>query len=210
MESWVELTTALTARTVITVDVPGVGLSPTPRLPLPIPALAATAVAVLDHVGVDRADVLGYSLGGAVAQQLAVQTRDRVHRLVLAATSCGVGATPGNQDALRGLRPPMAAAEWPRAPVLGAVWHSLAVSAWSSIGFLGAITAPTLVVTGTRDRIVPALNGVLLARRIPDARLALLPFGHDLQRREPARALAAVVEPFLAEVRPGDVGSVGA
>ena len=66
---------------------------------------------------------------------------------------------------------------------LGALWHSLAISSWSSIPFLGAIRAPTLVVCGSRDRMVPPANSTLLARRIPDAELVMLSAGHDLQRR---------------------------
>lgn len=198
LESWGPFTQALSGRTVISFDAPGVGGSPTPILPLSMSMLAGFAVSVLDEAGVDRADVLGFSYGGAVAQQLAVQAPARVRRLVLASTSCGVGATPGSQDALRGLRPPPAARSWPRTDALGALWHYLALSSWSSIPFLGAITAPTLVVCGVRDRVVPLANSTLLARRIPGAELVSLPAGHDLQRRGPARVLASTVEPFLA------------
>jgi pimeloyl-ACP methyl ester carboxylesterase len=77
------------------------------------------------------------------------------------------------------------------------MWQSLAFSSWSSIPFLGAISAPTLVVCGTHDRVVPPANSRVLAGRIPDASLVMLPGGHDLQRPEPARALAGVVEDFL-------------
>ena len=56
---------------------------------------------------------------------------------------------------------------------------------------------PTLVVSGTRDSVVPPANSRLLARRIPGASLVMLPGGHDLQRAESARALARVVDGFL-------------
>jgi pimeloyl-ACP methyl ester carboxylesterase len=77
------------------------------------------------------------------------------------------------------------------------LWQSLAISSWSSIPFLGAITAPTLVVCGTHDRVVPPANSRVLAGRIPNASLVMLPGGHDLQRPEPARQLARIVEHFL-------------
>lgn len=198
LESWGPFTQALSGRTVVTFDAPGVGGSPTPILPLSISMLAGLAASVLDEAGLDSADVLGFSYGGAVAQQLAAHTPARVRRLVLVSTSCGVGATPGSQDALRGLRTPSDAGCWPRPDALGTLWQSLAISSWSSIPFLGAIRAPTLVVCGSRDRVVPPANSTLLARRIPGADLVMLPAGHDLQRRGSMRALVSTVEPFLA------------
>jgi poly(3-hydroxyoctanoate) depolymerase len=197
LESWGPFAEAMGGRTLISFDAPGVGGSPTPILPLSIAALARIAVSVLDEAGLDRADVLGFSHGGAVAQQLAVHAPARVRRLVLVSTSCGVGATPGSQEALRALRTPSDARSWPRLDAVGALWHSLAISTWSSIPFLGAIRAPTLVVCGARDRVVPAANSALLARRIPGAELVVLPAGHDLLRRGPALSLAGAVEPFL-------------
>lgn len=201
LESWGPFTQALSGHTIVSFDAPGVGGSPTPVLPLSIAMLAAVAASVLDEAGFETADVLGFSHGGAVAQQLAVDAPGRVHRLVLASTSCGVGAIPGREDALRGRRAPSEAPSWAGADLIGALWHSLAISSWTSIGFLGAIRAPTLVVCGTRDRVLPPANSALLAQRIPGADLVLLPAGHDLQRRGPASAFAGAVEPFLDPAR---------
>jgi pimeloyl-ACP methyl ester carboxylesterase len=197
LESWGPFAQSLSGRTIVRFDLPGVGGSPTPLLPLPVSMLAQITASVLDVVGLDRADVLGFSLGGAVAQQLAVQSPARVRRLVLVSTSCGVGASPGSTGSLRSLRAPSGSASWPRTDPVGALWHSMAIATWSSIPFLGAIRVPTLVVCGTHDRVVPAANSTFLARRIPGAELVMLPAGHDLQRRGPAHALAAAVEPFL-------------
>jgi pimeloyl-ACP methyl ester carboxylesterase len=154
---------------------------------------------VLDAAGQDDADVLGFSHGGAVAQQLAHVAPGRVRRLVLASTSCGLGATPGKRrDILRSLGVPLDGNPWPLPDPLGLLWQSLAVSTWSSIPFLGSIGVPTLVVCGSRDRVVPPANSRVLARRIPHASLIMLPArGHDLQRGESAQALARVVEDFL-------------
>ena len=203
LQSWEAFTRELTGRTVITFDAPGVGGSPTPALPLSIRGLAALALAVLDAAGLDApglgtADVLGFSHGGAVAQQLAHDAPDRVRRLILVATSCGAGATMGTRQAvLRSLGTPGHGNPWPRPDALGLLWHSLAMSSWSSIPFLGALAAPTLVVCGTRDQVVPPENGRVLAGRIPDAALVMLAAGHDVQRPVPARALARLVEDFL-------------
>jgi len=134
-----------------------------------------------------------------VAQQLAHDVPDRVRRLVLVATSCGLGATPSHGGAIkRNLRKPADADPWNFAGALGVLWQSLAISSWSSISFLGAVRAPTLVACGARDGVVPPTNSRVLAERIPGASLVLLPGGHDQQRPDRAQALARVVEDFLA------------
>ena len=74
---------------------PGYG----PSAPLPtttIATLADAAVEVLDRFEVDRADVVGHSMGGYVAQELAVEHPERVGRLVLAATTAAFGK-PGSE-----------------------------------------------------------------------------------------------------------------
>lgn len=196
-QSWDPLVAQLSGRTVVSFDAPGVGASPTPMLPLSISALAELAVAVLDAAGLDDADVLGFSHGGAVAQQLACDDPSRVRKLILAATSCGIGATPGSGRAgLRGLAGPDAG-PWPRADAKGLLWHSMAFSNWSSIPFLGSITVPTLVMCGDHDRIVAPANSRVLARRIPGASLVTLAAGHNLQRPDLAGQVARVVERFL-------------
>ena len=75
----------------------------------------------------------------------------------------------------------------------------MAIATWSSIPFLGAIAAPTLVVCGSRDRVVPPANSSLLAQRIPGAALVMLQAGHDLQRAGQASDLADAVESFLTD-----------
>jgi pimeloyl-ACP methyl ester carboxylesterase len=104
---WTPLIPYLDDRLVIAFDAPGTGRSSTPMTAVTIPVLADIATRVLDHIGVDCADVLGYSYGGAIAQQLAVQHPSRVRRLILAATTMGVGSVPGNPDAMRELSSPM-------------------------------------------------------------------------------------------------------
>jgi pimeloyl-ACP methyl ester carboxylesterase len=82
-------------RQVISFDAPGVGRSRNRLVPPSIPGIADVALAVLDHLGIEQSDVVGYSLGGTVAQALALHHPERVRRLVLAATSCGYGLVPG-------------------------------------------------------------------------------------------------------------------
>ena len=203
LQSWDPFTSELAGRTVISFDAPGVGSSPTLLRPLSIAELAILTVAVLDAAGVADADVLGYSHGGAVAQQLAHDAPQRVRGLILAATSCGVGATPGDgADILRHLGSSLDGKPWPLPDPLGLLWQTLAVSNWSSIPFLGSILAPTLVVCGSRDSVVPPSNSRVLARRIPNATLIMLADrGHDLQRGDSAKALARAVADFSPATR---------
>ena len=98
----------LTARGVQTVafDAPGIGESTAYPLPRRMPGIARTIEAMLDALGYDRVDVLGVSLGGVVAQQLAHQAPRRVRRLVLAATGPGLGGVPGSPRVLLALATP--------------------------------------------------------------------------------------------------------
>ena len=74
---------------VVTVDNRGIGDSDAPAGPYRTRVMAADLVAVLDDAGIDRATVVGTSLGGMIAQELALHWPDRVDRLVLAATIPG-------------------------------------------------------------------------------------------------------------------------
>ncbi len=77
-------------REVILLDNRGIGASDVPPGPYTVAQLAADAHAVLDAAGVERADVLGVSLGGMIAQELALTYPGSVGRLVLACTTPGV------------------------------------------------------------------------------------------------------------------------
>jgi poly(3-hydroxyalkanoate) depolymerase len=87
-------------RRILLFDAPGTGRSSTPTRPMAISMLSDLAASVLDNRDVDTADVLGYSYGGAIAQQMAYDHPERIRRLVLAATNCGVGAVLGSAQAM--------------------------------------------------------------------------------------------------------------
>ena len=104
--TWSPLLERLHGFEVITFDAPGAGRSQTPRRPYTIGAIADIAAKVVRAAGHEQVDVLGYSLGGAVAQRLALTRPDLVRRLVLASTSCGAGAVPGALRALLAVSTP--------------------------------------------------------------------------------------------------------
>jgi poly(3-hydroxyoctanoate) depolymerase len=114
---------------VITLDVPGVGASETPVVPYSMPMLSDIAVRVLDEFGVATADVVGFSFGGAVAQQIAFGHPSRVNRLVLLDISCGVGSVPGRaHDVTRILLRPNECTRWAQPDPLGLLWQIAAIS----------------------------------------------------------------------------------
>jgi poly(3-hydroxyoctanoate) depolymerase len=107
IELWNPLREALPGRRTIAFDPPGVGASSMPRRPVTLRSLAHLATRLLDELGHTAVDVLGVSMGGAVAQELVHRAPERVRRAVLCATSCGLGSLPGNPLALALLVNPM-------------------------------------------------------------------------------------------------------
>ena len=87
-------------RGVIRFDMPGVGGSPAPVVPYHLHTVAPLLAGLLDELGHERADVLGISWGGGLAQQFALSRPDRVRRLVLVATGPGALMVPGHPRAL--------------------------------------------------------------------------------------------------------------
>jgi len=104
---WAVLERELSTCRVIEFDLPGAGQSEVPRRPWSMKQLARLTVAVMHECGVDRADMLGYSMGGMIAQQVAADSPDRVRRIVLAASTPGVGAVQGNIKALLNIVTPI-------------------------------------------------------------------------------------------------------
>jgi pimeloyl-ACP methyl ester carboxylesterase len=174
-------------------------------------------IAVLDDLGVDRADVYGTSMGGRVAQQLAARHPDRVRALVLGCTSPGgphavertskvrrslVQTQPG--AARRALLELMYTPAWlaenpgpyrtlgaPGMPAHAQRRHLAASNQHDAWQLLPDIGAPTLVLHGTDDLLNPAANAPLLADRIPDARLDMIPGARHAyfeEFRAPSRA----------------------
>jgi poly(3-hydroxyalkanoate) depolymerase len=99
-EMWAPFIDYFPSRRIVSFDAPGAGRSSTPLCPVPVASLAALAAAVLENRGIESTDVIGFSYGGAIAQQLAYDHPERVLKLVLASTNCGVGSYFGNPGAM--------------------------------------------------------------------------------------------------------------
>jgi len=214
----------------VLLDNRGVGRSDRPRPPYRTTQMADDVAAVLDHAGIDRAHVFGVSLGGMIAQWVALRHPARVDRLALGCTTAGGslgrrvpvdaaasllrGAFMPFEGAMRHTAPfvisastlssrPdvlerwMALAREQPVPLPALLGQLLAGMRHDASGHLDRIEAPTLVLTGDADRLIPAANSYLLAERIPGARLCVLPgAGHDFPTDQPD-ATARVLESFL-------------
>jgi pimeloyl-ACP methyl ester carboxylesterase len=104
---WDTLERTLHGLRIVEFDLPGAGQSEVPWKPVSIKRLASLSQSILAHFEIDRADVLGYSMGGIVAQQLAADAPERVRRLVLLATSPGLGQMQGDPKAMFNIMTPL-------------------------------------------------------------------------------------------------------
>ena len=94
LDMWEPLERHFGGRELIAFDAPGVGGSQRPRWPLRMDRLAEIVRGLMDALALESADVLGYSFGGALAQEFARRAPERVRRLVLCATAPGLGGMP--------------------------------------------------------------------------------------------------------------------
>ena len=92
---WGLMERTLAGSRVISFDAPGAGRSSTPLGLTSVRSLAELSAQVLDHLEVEQADAVGYSMGGIVLQQLLADFPARVRRGVLVGTSPGIGAVYG-------------------------------------------------------------------------------------------------------------------
>ncbi len=213
-------------RGVVRFDVPGVGGSQAPPFPYPIAGLSSWVTALMAKLGHRSFDVLGLSWGGGLAQQLAVQSRRRVRRLVLVATGTGSLMVPAHPRVLARMatprryrdpeyaariapeiyggsmrtRPEVGAdllhAATRAGPKRGYYFQLTAMAGWTSLPFLGLIRQPTLVMGGDDDPIIPAVNPRMQAALIPRATLHLYSGGHLTILTEP-HELVPTIEEFL-------------
>ena len=213
-------------RGVIRFDMPGIGGSPAPVIPYHLAASAPLLSGLLDQLGYQRADVLGISWGGGLAQQFALSRPDRVRRLVLVATGPGALMVPAHPRVLlRMLTPrrhrdpgyaariagelyggsarkdPALARDLLHAttrlgPARGYYYQLISSIGWTSLPRLPKLRQPTLILAGDDDPIIPLVNARIMHRLIPRSELHIYHGGH-LELAADAERIAPVVEAFL-------------
>jgi pimeloyl-ACP methyl ester carboxylesterase len=241
-QNWLEQLPVFAERhRVITFDLPGFGASPMPRDPISISAYAAIVDELLGALDVEEAVIVGNSMGGFIAAELAIAHPERVERLVLESAA---GITSENEPtarvipALRALERSLlmitgwvaarsdTVARRPRLRLatlsvvaahptrIGAPLAAELLRGSGKPGFIDAfyalthypirdrlsrIDAPTLVVWGARDHLVPLRDADVFAQLIPDARKVVYPdTGHVPMLERPAR-FNADLQAFLDE-----------
>lgn len=198
---------------IVAVDLPGFGANA--DLP-PIDSIGGYAdwvVRHLDGLGVERYHLLGHSMGGMIAQEVALRDRERVDRLVLYATGA-IGVLPGRFETIKESKR-RAAADGPAATAsrIAATWFLDrevadgfevcaaiaaqtklaainagldAMQSWSGELNLDQIQEETLVLWGDRDRTYPWSQIQMLWEKIPNTSLAVVPdCAHALHAEKP-------------------------
>ena len=213
----------------ITLDLRGHGQSTRPTGDCGMAEMAADVVRLLRALGVERAHLVGLSLGGMVAQQFALDYPLATASLVLADTLCGTppGFENVMRDAVRFIEEnTMAAVAQARitnafSDAVDPVLRSYLIdrvaqndkaayvrAARAAFGFsvgdrLAEITAPTLVVSGDQDRVTPPPLSDDLAARIPGARAARIGGAGHISNIERPQEFNRIVLEFLESIDRG-------
>lgn len=205
--------------TVYTVDLPGHGRSEGPGCET-IEGYGEAVTAFLDEVGVGSTVLVGHSMGGAVAQMLGLQERDRVSALVLVGTGARLRVAPaileGIEQDFEQVVDLITEYAWSSGtdPALSRLGRKalretgpdvlrgdfLACDRFDVMDRLGEIEAPTLVVGASADQLTPLKYSRFLCEQIPDAQLvAIEGAGHMVMLEESERVVDAI-RPFVRRI----------
>lgn len=220
--AWTILAPHLMKHRLLIPDQRGHGASDTPDCCYSLSAFAQDAMLFLDAKGVDKADVVGHSLGSMVAQLIAAEHPDRVDRLVLLGSTALAPVTRTDwlyKEVLSFKAPPAVGSDFMRiwspaaspTPVDPAyVAHSepeiaaVPLPVWHGVmrelvevpagRFADRVAAPTLILSGGKDELFPAEHHAALLRAYPAAEAHMFPdLGHNLNMERPEQ-----VGPVLA------------
>jgi 3-oxoadipate enol-lactonase len=210
---------------VLRYDARGHGASDAPSGAYSVDRLGRDVVELLDALGIGRVHMLGLSLGGIVAQWLAIHVPERIDRLVLSNTAAHIGPPQYFDQAIAELRkaPDMQAAtetflrNWFPARMLEANDPAVApfrrtllatpregvIGGWAAVRdadlrrTITLITHPTLVIAGRHDTVTSLQHGEEIAAAVPGAQLRVLDTVHLANVEQPDAFLEAVLD-FLA------------
>lgn len=182
-----------------------------------IGAYVGDVVALLNVLSIDAARIIGHSMGGAIAQCLALQHRERVRELVLIGTGARLKVNPQlitgavkDPDAIiasltRWMWSKNASAEMreqsakimrqtPPAVIAG---DFIACDRFDVREQLGEIACPTLVIAGENDKMTPVALSHELAERIPKSELVIVPGGSHMTMLEDSEMVVAAIEDWI-------------
>jgi 3-oxoadipate enol-lactonase len=213
---------------VLRYDMPGHGGSPNPVGPLTIEVLADQAVALLKALGIGSAHWVGVSLGGMVAQQVAIRHPGRVLSLTAADTGATIPAAAREQwhqrieaareglgalvDATlqRWFRPGYLEQHPERALAVRAMLQRTSVEGYRACAAavrdldhasaLASVTAPTQVLNGSDDLAWTVAQAEVFVRCFPNARLTVIDGAAHIPNLEQPERFDAAVRRFIDEV----------
>ena len=226
LEMWDPQLPALAERfRVVRYDTRGHGRSPVPPGPYSLDDLVDDAVALLDRLGVQRAAVVGLSLGGMTAVRLAAREPHRVDRLAVLCSSALLGPARNWTERAALVRAEGAAAvasavvaRWftddlrVREPVTVSRMEQMvagtpaegyascceAIATMDLRSDLARISAPTLALAGAEDPATPPEHLATIANEVPDGRLVVLPHAAHLASWEQSVAVNAALVTHLS------------
>lgn len=221
-----------TQRRVIIFDNRGTGRSDKPDIPYTAQMLVGDVIGMLDNLDINKTDVFGVSMGGMIAQELALSYPERINALVLGCTSCGGShAVPSSKEAIEFLfnveinklsieeralatipwlwntdfteKHPEAVqqyvavtSEYPTPPYAYTCQANFIIT-FTSYDRLPALKAHTLVICGSKDRLISPENSRILASRIPGAELAIIENGGHGFITDSAEQASHIILDFL-------------
>lgn len=164
-------------------------------------------IALMDDAGIERASIVGHSMGGLIAARLAADHPQRVDRLLLVDAGflrldpSWLHKVTGPIRAVRFTRPPLAKLLMEDLLRVGGVRlaeATLQLLRTDWVDALALIEAPTLVIWGEGDTICPRVIGDAITARVAGARMVVIAdCGHNPMWERPEAFLQAAV-PFLA------------
>jgi 3-oxoadipate enol-lactonase len=164
---------------VLAFDNRGAGRTDKPDTPYTIPMMADDTDALMDVVGMSHASVLGVSMGGRIALDLALNHPDRVSRLILVSTTASArpeGST-SRMEMLGMLSSLVFRGKHPQ-PRYAFARQRQASRAYDCMDRLGEIHVPTTILHGRKDRIAPLADAIAMRRDIAGSQMVTFSRGH--------------------------------